>query len=135
MTNLKNIAMAIASIVVFNNIANAQATKAAYSVNFEAPLKVKYLCDDGSYLRFEISIESKTPVRAKFTIDDSKDGILYSSLVEAPFKMQIIKIEKSDFDALNFKLFLGNQKYSKSFSVNTKIVETTTVSEKDVVKF
>lgn len=132
MTNLKNIAVAVASIVIFTNITQAQNLKANYSVSYEEPFKVKYLGDDGDYLKFEVTIESKNPAKARFTIEDKKEGELYSSYFESTSKVQTIKIEKNAYEALNFNLNLGKKNYSKSFSVNTSVVQTTTVSERDV---
>ena len=132
MTHLKNIVVAVASIVIFTNITQAQNLKANYSVGYEEPLKVKYLGSDGDYLRFEVTFDSKTPERARFTIEDKNEGELYSSYFEGTSKVQTIKIEKSAYEALNFHLNLGKKNYSKSFSVNTSVVHTTVVAERDV---
>ena len=135
MTKLKTIALAAASLVIFTNITNAQALKASYSVNFEEPIRVKYLGDDGDYLLFQVTLQSTSPAPAKFIIDDKKEGELYSSGWGADFKVQTIKIEKRDYDQeLEFKLLLGKKTYSRSFSVNTKLVETTTVEEGAITK-
>lgn len=134
MTKLKNIAVAVASIVIFSNITHAQVTKAGYSVNYETPLRVKYLGDEGEYLRFEVTMESKYPAKAKFTIDEKNEGELYATSFETSFKVSTIKIEKRGHQVLNFNLVLGRETYSKSFSVNTNLVETTTVAERDITK-
>ncbi|MBC7886829.1 MAG: hypothetical protein H7Z13_03005 [Ferruginibacter sp.] len=132
MTKLKNIAVAIATIVIFTNITHAQALKASYSVNYEEPLAVKYLGNDENYLMFEVSVQPQMDSKALFAIADRKEGELYSSTVTPSFKVKTVKIEKRDDQELNFKLVIGKKTYSKSFSINTNEVETTTVAESDI---
>lgn len=134
MTTIKNIAVAVASLVIFTNITSAQVTKASYSVNYEEPMKVKYLGEAGDYLNFEVTFESQPLTYARFRIEDNNEGELYASNFENSFKVQTIKIEKNDLRALNFKLIMGKKTYSKSFSISTNLVETTTVLERDVTK-
>lgn len=130
MTKLKNIAVAVASIVIFSNITHAQALKANYSVNYEEPLKVKYLGEDKEYLLFQVTLQA--PSSSLFAINDKTEGELYSSYFSNNLKVQTIKIEKRDEQVLNFKLVQGKKVYNKTFSVNTSKVETTTVSENDI---
>ena len=135
MTKFKNIAVAVASLVIFSNITYAQNLKASYSVNAEEPIKVKYLGDDGEYLLFQVTLKPDNASSAVFAIDDKKDGELYSSYFENNVKVQTVKIEKrDDGQVLNFKLMFGKKTYAKSFSVNTSLVETTTVSETDITR-
>lgn len=134
MTTLKNIAVAVASIVIFSNITYAQNLKADYSVSAEEPIKVKYLGDDGEYLLFEVTLQPKTSSNALFVIDDKKDGELYSSNLEGNYKVKTVKIEKRDGQVLDFKLMIGKKSYTKSFAVNTTLVENTTVAETDISK-
>lgn len=135
MTKFKNIAVAVASLVIFSNITYAQNLKASYSVNAEEPMKVKYLGADGEYLLFQVTLQPNNASSAVFAIDDKKDGELYSSYLENNVKVQTVKIEKrDDGQVLNFKLMLGKKTYSKSFSVNTSLVETTIVSETDITR-
>ena len=134
MTKFKNIAVAIASLVIFSNITHAQTLKASYSVNAEEPIKVKYLGYDGDYLLFHVTFQPGTTANAVFEIDDKNDGELYSSTLEANSAVKTVKIEKRDGQVLNFKLMLGRKTFSKTFSVNTSMVETTTVAEADITK-
>jgi len=135
MSNFKNIVIAIASVVVFSNITNAQVVKAGYSVTVEDPLKVKYLGDDGDYLLFQVTLQSNTPANTLFVIDDRNEGEIYSSVLSNNFKVQTVKIEKIESkQVLNFKLVLGRKTYSKSFSVNTRLIPNTTVTETDITK-
>jgi hypothetical protein len=134
MTTLKNIAVAVASLVIFTNITNAQTAKSTYSVNYEEPMKVKYLGDDGEYLSFEVTFTSESPKKSRFVIEDKNDAELYGAYFDSKPGKQTIKIEKSEVGALNFKLFVDKKMYSKSFSVNTSLVETITVAENDLTK-
>jgi hypothetical protein len=135
MTKLKNIAVAVAALVIFTNITYAQAVKASYSVHAEEPLKVTYLGNDGEYLLFTVTLQSNEPSKAKFSIEDKNEGEIYSSGLAASLKTTTVKIEKQAADqVLNFKLVLGKETYSRSFSVNTNLVETTTVEERDLTK-
>ncbi len=135
MTNLKNIAVAFAALVIFSNITRAQAVKAVYSVNTVEPLQVKYLGDDGSYLIFQVTLQTNEHVKGKFAIEGEEGENLYSTTLASNFKVQTIKIERfDDGQVLGFKLVLGKKTYSKSFSVNTKLVQTTTVAERDITR-
>lgn len=134
MTTLKNIAVAVATIVIFTNITNAQAVKASYSVNYEEPMAIKYLGNDGEYLTFQVSVQPTVSGSAFFEITDTNEGALYSSNIANYNKVQTIKIEKRDDQELNFKLVIGKKTFSKSFSVNTSKVVTTTVSENDITR-
>ncbi|MEP7108092.1 MAG: hypothetical protein ABI760_08915 [Ferruginibacter sp.] len=135
MTKFKNIVVAAASLVIFTNITHAQAIKASYSVSAEGPLKVTYLGDDGDYLLFQVTLQSADLKRGVFAIEDKNEGELYSSGLTTNLKTSTIKIEKrKDDQVLDFKLYLGKKTYSKSFSVNTSLVETTTVAETDITK-
>lgn len=138
MTNLKNIALAFTAMVIFSNITNAQTIKASYTantvVNTAEPINVKYLGDDGEYLLFQVTLQAAQPPFSVFEIEDKTEGQLYSSDLERDFKVKTVKIEKRDGQVLNFKLIAGKKIFSKSFSVNTSLVETTTVAETDVTK-
>ncbi|MEP7141827.1 MAG: hypothetical protein ABI707_03095 [Ferruginibacter sp.] len=135
MTTLKNIVLAAVSFVIFSNITHAQAVKASYSKNAEEPLKVKYLGDDGEYLLFQVTLQSSDHAKAKFAIEDKTEGEIYSSGFVTDLKVSTVKIEKKDADqVLNFKLIFKMKTYSKSFSVNTNLVKTTTVSEGDITR-
>ena len=135
MTKLKNIAVAVAALVIFSNITNAQAVKTSYSVIAEEPLKVKYLGDEGEYLVFAVTLESSKVTNAKFAIVDDAEGELYSSFVGTSLNAKTVKIEKKDADqVLNFKMTVGKKTYSKAFFANTNLVETTTVEETSITK-
>ena len=134
MTKLKNILLAVFSLVLFSNITHAQTLNAGYSVSKVEPLKVKYLGDDGQYLHFEVTMQLQNPSKAVFAVEERNEGELYASAVRKNYKVQTVKIEKGAYEALNFKLVSGKKTYSKSFSVNTSLVETTRVTANDITK-
>ena len=134
MTKLKNIVLAAISLVIFSNITHAQSLKAGYSVSSEEPLKVKYLGTDDVYLHFEVTMQLQSSSKAVFAVEEKNEGELYSSLVRNNYKVQTVKIEKGSYDALNFKLVVGKKTYSKSFAVNTSLVESTLVTASDITK-
>lgn len=138
MTNLKKITIALASLVLFSNITNAQALKANYSVNTAnaaEPIKVKYLGEDGEYLLFHVTLQSTNPRNSVFAIEDRNEGELYSAGLAGNYKVQTVKVEKRDDNqVLNFILVQGKNIYSKTFSINTSLVESTTVAEADISK-
>ena len=129
MNKLKNIAVAVASIVIFTNVTHAQVLKANYSVNYQEPLTVKYLGSDDDYLTFEVTVQPQVSGSAFFAIADKNEGELYTANLASNFNIKTVKIEKRDNQVLDFKLVVGKNSYSKSFSVNTNKVETTTVLE------
>lgn len=135
MTNLKNIAVAMATLVIFNNITNAQTPKASYTVNAQEPLKVKYMGADDKYLLFEVTLLAENPVKPLFEISDKNEGQFFSSTLDRSAAPRTFKIEKRGEDqVLNFKLVVGKTAYVKTFAVNTTTIERTTVAERDVTK-
>jgi hypothetical protein len=135
MTKLRNIAVALATIVIFTNITNAQTPKASYTVNAQEPLKVKYIGDEERYLLFEVTFQSETEVKPLFVISDKNEGEFFASPLTAGAKTRTFKIEKRGEDqVLNFKLVIGKTAYVKTFAVNTSTVERTVVAERDITK-
>lgn len=137
MNKLKNVAVAIASMVAFSNVSVGQAIQANYNVNaagYEAPFAVKYLGNDGIYLLFEVNVKSAPSEYTHLAIVDKKEGELYASRLSPDFDTKTIKIERNGNQVINFKLMVGRKTYSKVFSVNTSNVETTTVAERDITK-
>jgi hypothetical protein len=135
MSTFRNITAAAASLVLLSGIAHAQiAVPTHYSINNSGDFGVKYLGSDGDYLVFEVKIQSPLSDNASFRVEDSNDGTLYTSRIKDASKLTRVKIEKKDYQALNFKLVVGSKVYSKSFSVNTKMIDRTTVSESDITK-
>ena len=137
MTKLKNIAVAIASIVIFTNITQGQTTPEKSSfVNYEEPMAVKYLGNEGDYLAFRVTVQADLAANASFVVADQTEGDLYSSGLTSGDLVKTIKIEKRDGQVLDFKLVVGRKTtFLKSFTVDTKEEEKTTVAEGDVSMF
>ena len=134
MKKLTTILVALAAILVLSNSVNAQALQASYSVNESAPFAVKYLGNDENYLTFRIAVQPTVAKRSTLVISDKSEGEIYVTGINSRFAYKTIKIEKREGQELSFKLVSGSKTYSKSFSVNTSNVETTTVSERDITK-
>ena len=134
MKKLTTILVALAAILVLSNSVNAQALQASYSVNENAPFAVKYLGNDENYLTFRIAVQPTVAKRSTLVISDKSEGEIYVTGINSRFAYKTIKIEKREGQELSFKLVSGGKTYSKSFSVNTSNVETTTVSERDITR-
>jgi hypothetical protein len=134
MKKLTTILVALAAILVLSNSVNAQALQASYSVNENAPFAVKYLGNDENYLTFRIAVEPTLAKRSTLVISDKSEGEIYVTGLNSRYAYKTIKIEKREGQELSFKLVSGGKTYSKSFSVNTSNVETTTVSERDITR-
>jgi hypothetical protein len=134
MTKLKNVAVAIASIVIFTSITQAQTSSEERSfVNHEEPMSVKYLGNEGDYLAFRVTIKADLGNNTSFVVADQTEGDLYSSALTSNEPGKIIKVEKRDGQVLDFKLVVGRQTtFLKSFTVDTKEEEKTTVAEEGV---
>lgn len=124
----------LVAILVISNSVNAQALQAGYSVSVEEPFAVKYLGNDDNYLTFRITIAPSVADKAMLAISDNREGEIYTTSLSSRYAYKTIKIEKRDRQELNFKLISGGKTYFKSFSANTRIVETTIVSERDITK-
>jgi hypothetical protein len=134
MKKLTTILVALAAILVLSNSVNAQALQASYSVNENAPFAVKYLGNDENYLTFRIAVQPTLAKRSTLVISDKSEGEIYVTGLNSRYAYKTIKIEKREGQELSFKLVSGGKTYSKSFSVNTSNVETTTVSERDITR-
>jgi hypothetical protein len=135
MTKFKNIAVALATIVIFANITNAQTPKASYTVNAQEPLKVKYIGDEEKYLLFEVTLQPANEAKPLFVISDKNEGEFFSSPLTPGTKPRTFKIEKrGENQVLNFKLVVGKTAYVKTFAVNTSTVERTVVAERDITR-
>ena len=134
MKKLTTILVALAAILVLSNSVNAQALQVNFSVNEQAPFAVKYLGNDEKYLTFRIAVGPTVAEKSILVISDKSEGEIYVTGLNSRFAYKTIKIEKREGQELSFKLVSGSKTYSKSFSVNTSNVETTTVSERDITK-
>ncbi len=134
MTKLKNIALAVASLVIFSNITYAQTAATSYQVAYAEPFSVKYLGTEGGYLVFQVKLQSDLQGKAIFRLEDKDAGTIYSNSFKNNFSIKTLKVEKRDNQVLDFVVTLDKQTYSKSFSVSTNQVEKVTVSESDITK-
>lgn len=131
MTNLKNIAAAVASLVIFSSIANAQVSTGlpeAYNTGYSEPLSVKYLGADANYLTFEVSIAPQFISKSQVKLVDKEEGYLYSFNFTKGKNVTIVKVEKRDKQVLNFDMVANKKVYTKSFSVNTSVEEKISVN-------
>ena len=136
MSAIKNITAAALSLVLISGAINAQtAIPTSYAtVDNSNGFGVKYLGSDEAYLVFEVKIEAPVLEGASFKVEDGNEGVLYSTNQKDIATLKRVKIEKKDYQALNFKLVIGKKIYSKSFAVNTSMIERTTVAESDITK-
>ena len=130
MKNLKTIATAIIAVVLFTNTAAAQTSK---SVNANEPFTVKYLGNENDYLFFQVEINTVNKNFSLLKIADKAEGELYSQRWKTNYKIQTFKIEKKEGQEISFRFLSNNKVYTKTFSANTSLKETTTVSENDMV--
>ena len=107
MKKLKNIAIAVAAVVIFSDISHAQSLEAGHAAKYEQPLGVKYLGTDGEYLSFEVNIQPDGGDRLLFAIADENEGELYSSRFLPAKKVQTFKIEKRTSRNVRFFIVLG----------------------------
>ncbi len=128
MKNVKNIIAALFSTALFT-AANAQTAATP-----QEPLTVKYIGTDAGYLLFQVDVNTNTANFSLFKINDKTEGELFSQSWKSNYRTQTFKIEKKDYQELSFTLLAGKKAYTKAFSTNTSTVETTTVSETELVK-
>lgn len=136
MSTIKKIATAALSFVLIAGVANAQTaiTTSYASVNNNEGFGVRYLGSDADYLVFEVKIETPVLETASFKVEDGNEGVLYSTTQKDISSVKRVKIEKKDYQSLNFKLVVGKKTYAKSFSVNTSMIERTNVAESEITK-
>ncbi len=126
MKNVKNIIAALFATVLFT-AANAQTAS-------QEPLTVKYIGADERYLLFQVDVNTGSSNFSLFKITDKTEGELFSQSWKAGGRSQTFKIEKKDYQKLSFTLQSGKKAFTKAFSTNTSVIETTTVSETELVK-
>lgn len=126
MKNVKNIIAALLVAISFTTAVNAQ------SANNE-PLTVKYIGMEDNYLLFQVEVNTNTNF-SLFKINDKAEGEIFSQSWKNNSKPLTFKIEKKDSQELSFTLVSGKKAYSKNFATSTNTVETTSVTEFEVVK-
>jgi hypothetical protein len=126
MKNVKNIIAALLIAVSFTNTANAQSAAGE-------PLTVKYIGMEENYLLFQVEVNTNANF-SLFKINDKSEGELFSQSWKNSSKPLTFKIEKKDSQELSFTLVSGKKAFSKNFATSTNTVETTSVTEAEVVK-
>ncbi len=126
MKNVKNIIIALFAAVFFTTAASAQTAT-------QEPLTVKYIGMEDNYLLFQVEVNTAANF-SLFKINDRTEGELFSQSWKNSSKPLTFKIEKKDVQELSFTLVAGKKAYTKNFATSTNVIETTTVSESEVVK-
>lgn len=126
MKNAKNIIAALFIAVFFTTAAPAQTAAGE-------PLTVKYIGMEENYLLFQVEVNT-TANFSLFKINDKALGELFSQSWKNNSKPLTFKIEKNGDQELSFTLVSGKKVFSKNFTTTTSAVETTSVTETDVVK-
>ncbi|CAN5773974.1 hypothetical protein BH11BAC4_BH11BAC4_22160 [soil metagenome] len=109
--------------------ANAQHFAGPAAIYGHDPLQVKYIGTEGDYLVFSVAVKSAENAVPVLSIDDTMEGELYSSKLNEGSKVRTMKIERRDFQVLDFKLVIGNTVYVATFANNSGIIKQTKVSE------
>ena len=131
---MKKIIATLAVITILTNAANAQVLDTSAKSLTHEPLNVKYIGTEDDYLVFEITISTIGKLHPVLNIDDKNAGQLYSeTFKEDNTKVQTVKIEKKEDQALSFKLVTDKITYCKNFNVNTSTIEKITVQESGIV--
>lgn len=123
---IKNITAALFTAVLFTTAASAQTVAGE-------PLTVKYIGMEENYLLFQVEVNTSANF-SLFKINDKAEGELFSQSWKSSNKPLTFKIEKKDSQELSFTLVSGKKAYSKNFATTTNTVETTSVTEAEVVK-
>ena len=125
----------LTTLTAFALLASASAQQLSTSAKSlpGEPLSVKYLGADDDYLLFQVTIQTNDVAYPVLHIADKNAGELYSEKIKGNSIVENIRIEKNENQDLSFELVEGKKTYSKSFTVNTSMIEKTTVSEGDEV--
>ncbi len=124
MTKIKLMVTAIAAFVLINSSAAAQDVTYPYATQEIQPFAVKYMGTDGNYLVFQVVMQSPVKKISSFSVNDVAEGELYSTNFRAPYKKQILKIEKkADEQELDFRFVSGKNVYLKTFYTNKTVVD------------
>ena len=125
MTKIKNIAVALSTIVLFagTSFAGTTTNKSLPIVVEEPtvePLVVNYVGEDAGYLYFKVSVKSGSNKFVSLAVSDKSEGELYTTVFSTD-KEQTFKIEKRDNQELDFNLSAGKKSYSKSFTIMPRV--------------
>ena len=132
MVHIKKILTTLTAFALLANASARPLNTTAKSLPGE-PLSVKYIGADDDYLLFQVTIQTNDAIHPVLHIADKNAGELYAETIKSNSIVENIKIEKNENQDLSFELVEGKKTYSKSFTVNTSMIEKTTVSEGDEV--
>jgi hypothetical protein len=128
MKNVKTIVAACIALFVLTTNSIAQTSK-----NSKQDFEVKFLGNDDAYLTFEVKLLNDNREYAALKINEKNEGEIFSAYWGKNTIVKTFKIEKKDYKDLTFNMQIGKSTYSKTFTVNTQIIEKVAVNEKDVV--
>ncbi len=125
MTNIKNTALTLSAIVLFATSSFAGTEKksvfADSSLTIEAPVSVQYMGEDANYVIFQVSVKEGENKAAALQVSDRAEGEIYAASFNAA-KVQTLKIEKRFDQELSFTVSLGNETYTKYFTLMPTVV-------------
>lgn len=120
---MKKSLMIAAGILYFTSVATvvtAQPTIAAKKkTEITEPLTVRFLGSDNDYLIFRVEIKTGNISSSEFRVEDASEGVLYANSLSTNSKYQLMKIEKRDYQVLDFKLVSGKKIYVKTFTTDS----------------
>ena len=125
MKNLRTIATAIITLVLFSNSATAQSTTSPANEAFS----VKYIGNDEGYILFQVAVNSVSQNFTLLKINDKIEGEIYSKSYKKGTKLTTFKIEKKDAQELSFILLTGKKVYTKTFHAATHSIKSTIANE------
>ena len=127
MTKIKNTALTLSAIVLFATSTFAGTENKALpmpSFTSSEPVSsvsVQFLGEKDNYLLFQVIVKGGNTKKASVQINDRLEGELYAAKFGTE-KTQTYKIEKRDNQELNFTVSVGNETYSKLFTVMPTVV-------------
>ncbi len=122
MTKIKNIAVALSTIVLFagTSFAGTNSNNPSLRIVNDEPtteaLVVSYMGEDADYLYFKVSVKPGSNKTVSFVVNDKSEGELYATFFSTD-KVQTLKIEKRENQELDFNLKAGKKSYSRSFTI------------------
>ena len=111
----KKVLTAIVSFVLLTNISFAQSSSSNLKSLNEDPLTVKYLCEEDSYLLFQVTMRIGNSTASFLQINDEAIGEIYSKKMAAHSSTIKFKIEKTAYQSFLFYLISDRQISTKSF--------------------
>ncbi|MCW3106808.1 MAG: hypothetical protein JWQ09_1314 [Segetibacter sp.] len=113
MTKVKDLVFTAIALLISATGINA---RPANQMNTQ-PLSVIYVGNEGGYLLFRVIVNTLQNISASFEISDRALGSIYSSNIDSPHKVEMLKIGKRNNQELDFKLVIGKDVYSRSFAI------------------